>query len=211
MSSQLATARANTADMQIRLERIEAVRQAYKQDKPGAAADETVSEAMSNPIISKLRDRYLDLVNREADWSARYGKNHTAVVTLRNQMRDMRRSIFDEVGRIEEQFKSEYEIAKKRQNEVEKGLATVVSQSTETNQAQIALFSLEAAAQSYRKIYDSFLQRHTESVQQQSFPISDARPISSATASQTAPQALRVWLVTIFAGGMHRGRPWSPA
>ena len=202
MSAQLATARANTTDVQIRLERIDAVRQAYQQDKPGSAADETVSEAMSNAIIGKLRDRYLELVNREADWSARYGKNHTAVVTLRNQIRNIRSSIFDELGRIEEQFKSEYEIAKKRQNELEKGLGTLVSQSTETNQAQVALFSLEAAAQSYRKIYDSFLQRHTESVQQQSFPISDARAISSATTSQTAPRPLRVWLVATFAGGM---------
>jgi polysaccharide biosynthesis transport protein len=201
MSSQLATARANTTDVQIRLERIEAVRKAYQEDQPASAADETVSEAMSNAIISKLRDRYLDLVNREADWSARYGKNHAAVVNLRRQIREMRRSISDELGRIEEQFKSEYEIAKKRQGELEKGLATLVSQSTETNQAQIALFSLEAAAQSYRKIYDSFLQRHTESVQQQTFPISDARAISPATASQTGPRALRTWLVAIFAGG----------
>jgi polysaccharide biosynthesis transport protein len=202
MSAQLASARANTTDVQIRLERIEAVRQAYQQGKPGSAEDETVSEAMSNAIISKLRDRYLDLVNREADWSARYGKNHAAVVNLGNQIRDIRRSIFDELRRIEEQFKSEYEIAKKRQDELEKALATLVSQSTVTNQAQVALFSLEAAAQSYRKIYDSFLQRHTESVQQQSFPISDARAISPASVSQTAPRALRVWLVAIFAGGM---------
>ena len=54
MSSQLASARANTTDVQIRLERIEAVRQAYQQDKPGSAADETVSEAMSNPIIIEI-------------------------------------------------------------------------------------------------------------------------------------------------------------
>jgi polysaccharide biosynthesis transport protein len=202
MSAQLATARANTTDLQIRLERIDAVRQAHQQDKPSSAADETTSEAMSSAIINKLRDRYLDLVNREADWSVKYGKNHTAVVNLRDRIRDMRRSIFDELGRIEEQYKSEYEIAKKRQDELEKGLTKLVSQSTETNQAQVALFSLEAAAQSYRKIYDSFLQRHTESVQQQSFPISDARPISPASITKTTPRALRVWIVTIFAGGM---------
>ena len=123
MSGQLATARARTSDLQVRLERIEAVRQAYQQDQPASAADETVSEAMSNSIITKLRNQYLDLVNREADWSIRYGKNHTAVVNLRNQIRDIRRSIADELGRIEETFKSEYEIAKKRQDELEKGLA----------------------------------------------------------------------------------------
>ena len=202
MSSQLATARASTTDVQIRLERIEAVRQAYQEDKPASAADETTSEAMNSGIINKLRDRYLDLVNREANWSVRFGKNHNAVVNLRNQILEIRRSIFDELGRIEQQYKSEYEIAKKRQEELEKGLTTLVSQSTETNQAQVALFSLEAAAQSYRKIYDSFLQRHTESVQQQTFPISDARAISLATVSKTSPQALRTWLMAIFAGGV---------
>ena len=54
ISGQLATARAHTADLQARLERIEAVRQAYQQDQPASAADETVSEAMSNGIITKL-------------------------------------------------------------------------------------------------------------------------------------------------------------
>ena len=40
---------------------------------------------MGSGIITNLRTQYLDLVNREADWSARYGKNHAAVVKLRNQ------------------------------------------------------------------------------------------------------------------------------
>ena len=157
---------------------------------------------MSNPIITRLREKYLDLVNREADWSVRYGKNHQAVVNLRNQIRDIRKSIYDELGRIEETWKSDYEVAKKRQAEQEQSLGSLISQSTETNQARVALFSLEASAQSYRKLYDNFLQQHTESVQQQTFPISDARLISPASVAKTAPQALKVWLVTAFAGVM---------
>ena len=92
-----------------------------------------------------------------ADWSVKYGNDHVAVVNIRNQIRDIRKSIYDELGRIEETFKSEYEIAKKRQDELEKSLASLISQSQETNQAQVTLFSLEAAAKSYRKLYDSFL------------------------------------------------------
>ena len=201
ISGRLATARARTSDVQARLDRFNAVRQAYQQDQPASSADETVSEAMSNPIITKLRGQYLDLVNREADWSVRYGKNHVAVATLRNQIRDIRRSINDEMGRIEETYKSEYEIAKKAQDELEKSLTGLISQSQTTNQAQVTLFSLEAAAQSYRKIYESFLQRHTEAVQQQSFPISEARQVSPASVIKTGPQALKIWLATIFAGG----------
>jgi polysaccharide biosynthesis transport protein len=202
MSSQVAAARAHTSDVQVRLERVEAVRQAYQPEKPGSAADENVTEAMSNPIITRLREKYLDLVNREADWSVRYGKNHLAVVKLRNDVRDARKSIYEELGRIEETLKSEYEIAKKRQGEAEQGLGALVSQSTETNQARVALFSLEAGAQSYRKLYDNFLQQHTESVQQQTYPISDARLLSPASVGKTAPQPLKVWIVTAFAGVM---------
>jgi polysaccharide biosynthesis transport protein len=202
VSDKLAAARAQTSDVQIRLERIEAVRQAFQQDKPAPAGDETVMEAMNNPLINGLRTKYLDLVNREADWSARYGKNHAAVVNLRSQIREMRKSMRDELGRIEETFKSEYEIAKKRQDESEKQLAALISQSGETNQARVSLFSLEAAAQSYRRLYDTFLQRHTESVQQQTFPVSDARAISPASASKTGPRTVQIWLVTALAGGM---------
>src|SRR5262249_35043051 len=153
-----ASARASAGEVQIRLDRIAAVREAYQPDKPPGTADENVNEAMLNSIISGLRAKYLDLVNREADWSIRYGKNHAAVVNLRNQIRDIRRSIRDELGRIEETWKSEHQIAKKKQDELEKSFTTLISQSTQTNQAQVALFSLEAAAQSYRKLYDNFLQ-----------------------------------------------------
>ena len=189
--------------LQLRLERIEAVRQAYQQDKPKPAAeDETVSEAMGSRIITSLRNQYLELVNREADWSTRYGKNHAAVAKIRNQIRNIRKSMYDELGRIEASTKSDYELAKKRQDELEKGLAGLVSQSTGNNQAQVSLFSLEAAAQSYRKLYDNFLQRHTETVQQQTFPVNEARQVSTATVIQTGPKTLQVWMVTIFAGGL---------
>jgi polysaccharide biosynthesis transport protein len=197
------SARVNASELQNRLERIRAVRKAYQQDKPTSAEqDETVSEAMSSGIITGLRTKYLDLMNREADWSARYGKNHNAVVNLRNQIEDIRRSIYHELGRIEETVKSEYEIVKKRQADFDNSLAKLISQSTGTNHAQITLFTLDAAAKSYRRLYDNFLQRHTESVQQQTFPISEARPISAASAIKTAPKTAQVWMVTVIAGGL---------
>jgi succinoglycan biosynthesis transport protein ExoP len=202
LHGQLAAARTHTGDLQARLGRIEAVRQAYQQDQPASEADETVSEAMSNPIIQQLRSKYLDLVNRERDWAVRFGKNHTAVANLRRQISDLRRSIHDELGRIEETFKSEFEIAAKRQKELEKEVASIVSKATDTNQAAVALVSLQAAAQSYRKLYDNFLQQHTVSIQQQTFPVTEARQTSAASAVKTAPKLLQVWIVSIFAGGM---------
>jgi succinoglycan biosynthesis transport protein ExoP len=206
ISSGLVSARAHASDVKVRLERVEAVRRAYQQERPNSGEqDETVPEAMASAIITPLRAKYLDLVNREADYSARFGNNHRAVVLLRNQIRDIRRSIGDELGRIEENLKSEYEIAKKRADGFDQSQAKLISQSTETNQALVTYFSLDAAAKSYRRLYDNFLQRHTESVQQQTFPISEARPISSASAVKTGPKTALVGLVTIVAGAMIGG------
>src|SRR5215831_2633861 len=198
------SARVNASELQNRLERIRAVRKAYQQDKPTSAEqdDETVSEAMNSGIITKLRTQYLDLTNREADWSARYGKNHNAVVNLRNQIQDIRRSIYQELGRIEETVKSDYEIAKKRQADFDNSLAKLISQSTETNQAQVTLFTLDAAAKSYRRLYDNFLQRHTEAVQHQTFPTTEALQISAASVSKTSPKTAQVWMVTVITGGL---------
>src|SRR5262249_55453338 len=98
----LVSARVQASDLQMRLERIQAVRKAYQQEKPNSGEqDEIVSEAMGSQIITKLRTQYLDLMNREANWSLRYGNNHQAVTNLRNQIRDIRRSIDDELRRIE--------------------------------------------------------------------------------------------------------------
>jgi succinoglycan biosynthesis transport protein ExoP len=201
-SGQLASTRARVSDLEARLGRIVSVRKAYQEDQSPTELDENVTEAMNSAIIGRLRSQYLDLVNREADWSVRYGKNHQAVVNLRNQIRDIRKSVRDELGRIEQTVKSEFEIAKKQQDEAERGLSSLVSQSTATNQAQVALFSLEATAQSYRKLYDSFLQKHTETVQQQTLPMTDARMLSPAGITRSNPQLLQIALLTIFGGAM---------
>jgi polysaccharide biosynthesis transport protein len=204
ISGELASARSHASDVKARLERIEAVRQSYQEDQPASAADESVVEALNNPIITKLRMQYLDLVTREGEFSERYGKNHGATVNLRREIRDARRSIGDELGRIAETYRSELAIAKKRQDEAEKRLGALVSQSTETNQAQVTLFSLEAAALSYRKLYDSFLRQHTEAVQQQSLPVSDAQEVSPASIIKADSRSSRfvIFGMIIFAGGI---------
>lgn len=205
-SAALGKTRAQVANLQARLERMDAVRQSYQReysgDQPGLPAGENFQEAMNNPIINSLRSKYLDLTNREATWAARYGQDHVSVQNIRNQIKDMRRSIADELGRIEETAKGELEIAQKGQRELEASLANALSKTQDANQAQVTLFSLEAAAKSYRALYDNFLKQHTEAVQRQTYPISDARLISSASVTQTGPQTLKIWFATFFAGGM---------
>jgi polysaccharide biosynthesis transport protein len=203
LSSQLVIARAHTAEAKARLDRIDAV---LKADSPNESFGATVADTLKSDIVSKLRSQYLELAAREADWSARYGKDHLAVVNLRMQMREIRNSIFQELKRLGETYKSDYEIAKQREAGVQKELAYAVTQSQATDTASISLRELESTAQTYKTLYDNFLQRYMESVQQQSFPITEARLISTATRplKKSSPKTLIVLAITGF-GGMILG------
>jgi succinoglycan biosynthesis transport protein ExoP len=203
LNSQLVAARTRTSEAQAKLSRIQAVFQAEQSDE---SAHATVSDTLNNPVITKLRSQYLELVNREADWSRRYGRNHLAVVNLRNQIKEIRGSILDELERIAETYKSNYAIAKHAEEDLEKRLADSVTGSQGANQALVVLRGLESSAQTYRTLYDNFLQRYTESVQQQSFPVTEARLISPADgAIQTSrSRALKV-LAVVLVGGVGCG------
>jgi len=174
LNSQLSTARAATSEAKARLERIEQVR---KLDVGEAA----VADTLRNEVITRLRNQYLDLSAREANWSARYGSDHLAAANLRNQMEELRRNIGAELGRIAASYQSDYEIAKTREENLERAVASLVSEGQVTNRDRLGLTELESSAKIYHSVYDNFLQRYMEVIQQQSFPITDARVITSAT------------------------------
>ena len=209
LNRQVVAARDKTSESLARLNRIESVQSRgdlggspIDGGRSDSTVDGTVSDVLSNPIITNLRQQYLELVNREAEFSQRYGKDHAAVVNLRNQIRDKRNSILNELRRLAESFKSDYVIAKQRQDSVEKDLAKAVAQSQETNKTQAGLRQLESAAQTSRSLYDLFLQRYMGSLQQQTNVSTEARVVAPATPPdrKSAPKTVLVLALSVFGG-----------
>src|SRR6185437_2655012 len=66
-------------------------------------------------------------------------------------------------------------------------------------QSQVHLRELETAANSYRGIYETFLSRFTQSVQQQSFPSTEARVVTAASAP-ALPSSPKISLTLALAG-----------
>jgi polysaccharide biosynthesis transport protein len=173
LNSQLATARGATGEARARLERIEQVR---KMDVSEAA----VADTLRNEVITRLRNQYLDLSAREANLATRYGPEHQAAANLRDQMAELGRNIAAELGRVAASYQSDYQIAKAREENLERELAGQVSEGQVTNRDRLGLAELESYAKIYHTVYDSFLQRYMDAIQQQSFPITEARVISVA-------------------------------
>jgi succinoglycan biosynthesis transport protein ExoP len=177
----LAKARADTSQAKAKLDRITRVLEQRSDKGSLNIPDPVVTDALSNPVITKLRQQFLDDQNKESEWSARYGSEHLAARNLRAEMAALQRAIWDEISRIAESYKSELQIAKSQEEAIDKRMMEVFQKSDSTRQSQVRLRELETAATSYRGIYETFLSRFTQSVQQQSFPSTEARVVTLAS------------------------------
>lgn len=201
----LAKARADTSQARAKLDRISRVLEQRSDKESFNIPDPVVTDALSNPVITKLRQQFLDDQNKESEWSARYGADHTAARNLRAEMAALQRAIWDEISRIAESYKSELQIAKSQEEAIDKRMIEVFQKSGATRQSQVRLRELETAANTYRGIYETFLSRFTQSVQQQSFPSTEARVVTVASPprSPSSPKiALTLALATLCGLGL---------
>ena len=199
LTSQLATARSETAQAGARLDRIRAI-------LSSAAGDGAVAETLRNDVIIKLRQQYNDVAKREAEWSGRYGTAHSATVNLRAEMKQIERSIQEELRRIGRTYESDFEIARVREESLQQQIEEILGEVNKTRRAQVRLRELESGAQSYRTMHDTFLQRYVNAVQQQSSPVTEARILSRAVPPRrkSSPKTLVV-LGVALAGGLMAG------
>ena len=172
-SMQLTAARTRMADAQAKFDRISSI-------SPDRLVDAPMAEAIENTVIVGLRKQYLEARRRESEWSSRYGANHTAAVNARSEMAELQGSIRNELSRISETYRSELEVAKASEAELTRQLAVLAATAASVNGDRIMLRALQSAADSYKAIYENFLQRYTQAVQDQSFPITEARVMSAA-------------------------------
>jgi succinoglycan biosynthesis transport protein ExoP len=195
----LAKARADTSQAKAKFDRISRVLEQRSDKESLKIPDPVVTDALSNPVITKLRQQFLDDQNKESEWSSRYGAEHQAARNLRAEMAALQRAIWDEISRIAESYKSELQITKSQEEAIDKRMMDVFQKSGDARQSQVKLRELETAANSYRGIYETFLNRFTQSIQQQSFPSTEARIVTLA-ASPKGPSSPKIGIIMALAG-----------
>lgn len=181
LSSQMMTASAKTAETEAKYQRVKSI----IDNKEMNAA---VAESMSNPVTEGLREKYLAASKREQELRRLLGPDHVQVGNLRNEMAQYERLVFEELGRMAQSLASDLQIAKAKQASLSQNLTDLSGENVSTNKVLVELRDLEREADTYRKLYQNFLQKYQETVQQQSFPITEARVITRAT-KPIAPSA----------------------
>lgn len=196
-NTQLSEARATLAEAEARAQRIETITRE-------GSVDAAVTESLANPVVAQLRTRYLEASKRESEISKKLGADHVAAANLRNEMKQYERLLFEELGRIGETYRSEHQIARNRLAALEQNLSSMLQQTAGNNETLVQLRELERESETYKQLYTVFLTRYQEALQQQSFPINDARVITAATPPQIRswPRTNLIFGLGLLAGGL---------
>lgn len=192
MTTQLVTAQVETAQAQARYLRI-------KDIINSGQTEAAVTESLKDTVVSELRTKYLDASKRKAEFERKLGPDHIAVVNQKNTMEEIGKLLFQELGRIAETYKSDYEVAAAREKALADHLKQQQGVAVAANDAQAQLRQLEQKAESYKLIYQTYLQRYQEAAQHESFPMTDAHVITAAS-QPLEPSRPRKALVLVFSG-----------
>jgi succinoglycan biosynthesis transport protein ExoP len=193
LQAQLIRLRGEVADAKARFDRLTASERA-----PDSVA---MVESLNSPVLTRIREQYVDAQRREAEFVKRYGVNHPAVAETRRESESLREASRDEIRRTAEAFRNEYEVARSRLDALENTLKQTLDATAAGMRAGVSLRILESSAQSYRRIYDAFLQRFADSRQQQSFPRTEARILTTARGGEKSEPKVKL----IFAGALLAG------
>lgn len=160
----------------------------------GHAAD--VSQVVSSPLITQLRQQQAELVQKQAEMASRYGPNHPKMLDLIAEQRDLQNKIDEEIQHVVGTAANDVAVATARASALEESLKQLEGRSGVQGQARVEERELEANASSSRALYDSFIARIKQTEQEQTLQIPDARVISRSAipTSQSYPPLTLVFL-----------------
>jgi succinoglycan biosynthesis transport protein ExoP len=195
INSQLVIARAAATDSQVRYERIANIVNSKDMDA-------AVSESLSSSVVTDLRSKYLEASRKRSDIVARFGANHAQAVRLTTEMDGYSRVMFEELQRIAQSYENDFRIADANRTSLQQQLDQATAVSGNANVSQVQLRELERESETYRRLYEAFLQRYQESVQQETFTVSEANIISDARTptGPSSPKTNLIIALSLFLG-----------
>ncbi|MGV2130471.1 GumC family protein [Agrobacterium vitis] len=160
-----------------------------------AVENGNIPEAVQSTTVGLLRDRYVQLQDRQAEASANLGGNHPQLKAINSQVASMRQAIQQELDRVRQSMKLSYDRAVANRKALETQLQSLTKTSFDSGARQITLRQLESEAEAIRTIYKAFLNRAEELSQEQTISINNSRVITEAVATAKSVTTLKVMIL----------------
>jgi succinoglycan biosynthesis transport protein ExoP len=119
-------------------------------------------------------------MRRDAEQKSSLGERHPAVIEIEAQGARLQKLIEDEVNRIAQSDRAEYERAKADEDMLSRQVDGLKNTAVSTNESLVGLRELERDVQASRAVYESFLVRSRETSEQEQVDTKNIRIISKA-------------------------------
>ncbi len=198
LNTQLALSQAERAGAEARL--------AQTQSLLNKGGVKEAAKVLTSPLLAELRIQETSLVRRLSELSAEFGGNHPRMVNVQGELQTVRTKIEDEVRRVVQDLQNEVAVSKAREVELQSNLRGIAGESSTVELAQVELRDLTRGAETNRQLFETFLTRFREIVEQQELQEADAL-IMSAADIPGSPSSPRTKLITMiaFAGSIVLG------
>ena len=139
-----------------------------------------IGDAIASETIGRLREQYALAARKEATLAVNLLPSHPQMMQAHSEVLRLHDLIRDEVKRVADAIKLQYEGAKQRLATVEQALAASRQETDTNDSARVKLRELERDARTTRSVYESFLSRVKELNEAELIYTPDARIISPA-------------------------------
>jgi capsular exopolysaccharide synthesis family protein len=191
LNTQLALAQAQRAEAEARLSQARSLLN-------GQGGVASAALVLNSPLMTSLRDQETQLIRRLSEMSTVYGEHHPQMVNTRAEIQSIRDKMQDEVQRIVQDLANEVAVARAREQELTSSMGRLQGDAARVDLAGVELSDLTREAETNRQLFQTFLTRFREIVEQQGLQEADARILSAADVP-TAPSHPKVALFTLIA------------
>ena len=195
LNAELAVARAN-------LTKAQATRKSAAQAAGRGGDGDPLAGTQGAALIRSLRDEEAQISRTIAEFRGGTSVAGSELPRLRSRLGSIQEQIASEIDRGLAELDNDVRVFEARVRELEDGLAAINAELAASNAAAVKLKQLEREASANRSIYESFLNRYKQTLEQESLAAPEARLISEAQPpDRPANSWLPLLILGIFAGG----------
>jgi len=170
----------------------------------GSSDAPALAEVLASPAIQQLRNEEAR-VERQLGELQTNGAVKSAEIPVLTAERDaLRQQIVGQVDQIVQSLGNEIQIARQRRTSLEQALKAAEADLASANQAQVTAAQLDREANASRVVYESYLTRYKQLIEQDGIASAEAQLISSAepAMAKASPKLMNWLLLGIGLGGL---------
>lgn len=164
----------------------------------------SLTEVLSSPAIQLLRAEEARVIRVIADINQSGARMNPQRPQLESQLASLKSQIGQEVSQIVASLRNEIEVNEKQQQEVTRNLQAGQRAMSDASMATVHAGQLEREANANRSIYETYLARYKQTIEQDGIATAEARIITRAMPGRkpTSPDRILWALGALLAGGM---------